>query len=105
MWREERVRNSVNPIRELFDAAAHGYAIKLACAGCRRERIFHAAAIWWHFRRKGFSERLRDIPRRFRCRSCDRRDPVMDLVRDAPTDTSLRLPPDQEWKRELSRRR
>src|SRR5688572_29425277 len=101
MWREEPVRTSVNPIRELFDAAAHGYAIRLVCRGCRRGRIFHAAAIWWHFRRKGLSELLRDVPGRFRCRECDRRDPVMDLVREEPNDVSLRLPANHEWKREL----
>src|SRR5687768_5025835 len=105
MWREERVRTSANPLRELFDAAAKGYAIKLACQGCRRERIFPAAAVWRHFREKGFSEMLRDVPGKFRCRVCDRREPIMDLVHEDPNDASLALPEAHEWKRELSRRR
>jgi hypothetical protein len=105
MWREERVRTSVNPLREIFDAAAKAYSVKLTCRSCRRERILSAAAIWRRFRRKGYSELLREIPAKFRCRVCDRREPVMDLVHEEPNDTSLPLPTDQEWKRELGRLR
>jgi hypothetical protein len=105
MWRETGPRISANPVRDLFDAAAQHYAIKLTCRGCRRVRVLHAAAVWWHFRRRDYSERLRDVPGKFRCRACDRRLPSMDLVHEAPDDTSLPMPDDLDWKRELRRRR
>jgi len=98
-------RISVNPVRDLFDAAAHGYSILLTCRGCRRTRIFHAAAVWHHFRRRNFPDHLRDVPRRFRCRVCDRRAPALELVHESPDDASLPLPTALEWKRELRRRR
>ena len=104
MWRQA-VRDEPNPTRELFDAAAKGYSIKLTCRGCRRSRTLHSAAVWHHFSSRGFSEWLRDVPKRFRCRVCGRRAPEMDLSYDQPNDTSLPLPSDQEWKRELRRRR
>jgi hypothetical protein len=105
MWREKDLRQSANPVRELFDATAQGYAIKLSCPGCRRTRIFHAAAVWHHFRRKGFSERLRDVPKKFRCRICERRTPIMELVHEEPDDMSLPMPGELVWKHELRRRR
>ena len=105
MWQDDDVRISANPVRQLFDAAAHGYTLRLACRGCRRSAMFSAHAVWWHFRRKGWPEWLRDVPRRFRCRDCGRRSPSLELVRAEPTDTSLPLPGKYDWKRELSRRR
>jgi hypothetical protein len=105
MWRDGGPRISANPVRDLFDATAHGYAIRLTCRGCRRARIFHAAAVWHLFERKGFADGLRDVPRRFRCRVCDRRGPVLELVHEEPNDSSLPMPSQTEWKRELRRRR
>ena len=105
MWRDGETRVSANPVRELFDACAHGYAIRLTCRSCRRARIFPSAAVWHHFRRKGFSEWLRDVPAKFRCRVCDRKAPYMDLVHEEPNDLSLPLPSNSDWKRELRRRR
>jgi hypothetical protein len=105
MWRSDPVRDSANPLRELFDAAVRGYAIRLACRSCGRVVIFSPHAVWHHFRRKGFSERLRDVPRRFRCGGCGRRAPEMDLVHEEPTDTTMPMPSKAEWKRELGRRR
>ena len=105
MWREREARVSANPVRELFDACAHVYAIRFTCRGCRRARVFPSAAVWHHFRRKGYSERLRDVPDKFRCRVCDRKRPAMDLVHEEPNDRSLPLPSDSDWKRELRRRR
>lgn len=107
-WRQARpdgLRTSANPVRESFDAAAQGYTLKLSCGGCGRVRVFHAAAVWRHFDRKGWSPWLRDVARRFRCRVCDRRMPRLELGHDEPTDTSLPLPDPYAWKRELSRRR
>jgi hypothetical protein len=105
MWRDGEPRISANPIRDLFDAGAHGYSIKLTCRGCGRARIFHAAAVWHHFQRKGFAQGLRSVVKRFRCRVCGRRAPVLDLVGEAPNDNSLPMPSESEWKRELRRRR
>lgn len=104
MWREETPRTSSNPLRELFDAALRGYAIKLTCK-CEHVVVLHPHAVWWHFRRKGFSERLRDVPGRFRCQRCDGRDPDMQLVHEPVTETLLPLPTELEWKQEMSRRR
>jgi len=104
-WRDEGPRISANPVRDLFDACAHGYAIKLTCRGCHRQRIFNPHAVWWHFRRKGYSEWLRDVPGKFRCRVCERRRPTMDLVHEEPNDPSLPMPNEDEWKRERRRRR
>jgi hypothetical protein len=105
MPRNEAVRYKANPLRELYDAAAQGYSIKLACRGCRRVRVLYPHAVWHHFRIKGFSERLRDVPARFKCRVCERRGPHLELVHEEPTDHTLPLPSQQEWKRELRRRR
>lgn len=99
------VRISANPVRQLFDAAAQGHNLKLTCRGCGRAAVFGAHAVWRHFRRKGWSEWLRDVAKRFRCRVCDRCGPHVTLVRDEPTNRSLPQPDKYEWKRELSRRR
>ena len=96
---------SAYPLRNLWDAAVRSYCLKLTCRGCRRARTIHAAAVWYHFGRKGWPDRLREVPKRFRCRVCDRRGPRLDLVHDAPDDTSLPLPPEHEWRREQRRRR
>jgi hypothetical protein len=105
MWRDGDPRIPANPVRDLFDACAHGYSLRLTCRGCRRTRIFHSAAVWHHFKRKAFADGLRDVPRRFRCRVCDRRGPALVLVHDEPDDNSLPMPSETNWKRELRRRR
>lgn len=102
---ETSLRTQANPVRDLFDATAHHYAIRFTCRGCRRVRIFPAAAVWWLFHRKGWTDWLRDVPKHFSCRVCERKVPVMDLVEEAPNDTSLPLPGETDWKRELRRRR
>lgn len=98
-------RQLVNPVRDLFDATAHHYAIKLTCRGCRRQRVFAAAALWWHFTRRSIPDWLREIPKKCRCRTCGKRGPHLDLVQEEPNDHSLPLPSEHEWKRELRRRR
>jgi len=101
----EHVRTQANPVRDLFDATAHHLAIKLTCRGCRRQRILPAAALWWHFTRRGIPDWLRDVPKKCRCRDCGARGPSLDLVEEVPNDSSLPLPSEQDWKRELRRRR
>ena len=99
------VRELANPVRDLFDATAHHVSLKFTCRGCRRTRIFPAASVWWLFRRKGWTDWIRDVPRHFRCRVCDRRHPMLILVNEAANDTSLPMPSELDWKQELRRRR
>jgi hypothetical protein len=105
MWREQGPRDSANPVRDVFDAAAHGYNLKLECGGCRRGQVLDAHAVWHLFQRKRWRDLLRDVPARFRCRGCGRKSPRLDLVHDDPTVTDLPMPSEAEWKRELRRRR
>ena len=102
---EEDSRDSVHPLRSLFDAAARGYAVRLACSRCRRAAVLDAHALWHAFRRKGWSQRLREVPRRCRCRGCGTRGPRLALVHEPATDRSLPMPPLHEWKAELRRHR
>ena len=105
MWREKGPRDSANPLRELFDAAARGYNLKLSCRGCGRAEVLNRFAAWWLFRKRGWRDWLRDVPARFRCAGCGRKAPELDLVLDDPTTAALPMPPESEWKRELRRRR
>lgn len=104
MWRDQ-ARDSVHPLRTLFDAAARGYSVRLACRRCGRVAVLSAHALWYHFRRRGLPLALRAVPRACICVRCRRRRPALDLVHDPPTDTSLLPPPLHEWKRELTRHR
>ena len=107
MWREKGPRYSANPIRDTFDAAAHGHNLKLTCGGCRRAVVLNRFAVWWLFRQRGWRDLMRDVPARFRCRGCGRKPPKLDLVQEDPTPGSLAVPgtAEEEWKRELRRRR
>jgi hypothetical protein len=105
MWREKGPRISANPLRELFDAAARGYNLKLTCRSCGRVEVLNRFAVWGLFQRKGWREWLRDVSARFRCGRCGRKSPVLDLVYDEPTSTELPMPSESDWKRELRRRR
>jgi hypothetical protein len=75
------------------------------CRGCGRAEVLNRFAVWWLFKRKGWSDRLRDVPTRFRCAGCGAKAPEPDLVHDEPTSTALPVPAEAEWKRELRRRR
>jgi ribosomal protein L37AE/L43A len=105
MWREQGPRYSANPIRDVFDAAAHGYNLKLTCRGCRRAEVLHSAAVWHLFQRKRWRDLMSDLSGHFRCGGCGRKDPKVDLSHDLPTSTELPMPWESEWKRELRRRR
>jgi hypothetical protein len=104
MWRDV-ARDSVHPLRTLFDAAARGYSIGLTCRGCRRAAVLDAHALWWQFHRHGRSDALRMVARHCACSACGRRGPILDLVREAPTVTALPMPPLHRWKAELRRHR
>ena len=92
-------------LTDLFDATAQHYELKFTCRGCHRATVFVAAAVWALFDRKGWRDNLRDIPAHFRCRVCDRRNPILELVNEKPTETTLPLPSQERWKREQRRRR
>lgn len=105
MARDNGVRDSANPVRDLFDATAQHYALKFTCRGCRRQRIFASASVWWHFKKRGLVDWLRDVPKKFVCKQCGRRGPTLDLVQEGATDTNLPFPSETDWKHELRRRR
>ena len=99
------------PLRELFDAAVRGRSVKLTCPRCRRAAILSSHALWWLFERKGWAARFADVRRRCFCIMCLHRTgekvrgAELELVDDPPTDTSLPMPSEMDWKRELRRRR
>jgi hypothetical protein len=102
---------SAYPLRDLFDAAVRGRSVRVTCRLCGRSAVFSSHALWWLFRRKGWRDGFEDVRRRCLCLLCLHRSgrkvrgPELELVSDGPTDTSLPLPPELDWKREVRRRR
>jgi hypothetical protein len=102
---------SAYPLRDLFDAAVRGRTIRLTCRRCRHAAVLDSHAMWWLFHRKGWPDSFADVRRRCLCLMCLHRrgekvrDPELELVADAPTDRSLEMPSEFDWKRELRRRR
>jgi len=107
MTRDRVARYSANPIREVFDAAAQGYNFQLTCRGCGHAEILNRFAVWWLFREKRWRDRITDVPPRFRCGKCGSKRLGLVLVQEDPTTYALAVPAgaEQEWKRELRRRR
>lgn len=103
------VRDTVNPVSNLFDAASHRRNIRLSCPRCVHSEVYHSAALWKLFVRNGWSDELRFVACRFYCPTCKREHglkikPVMALVDEDQT-IALPLPDRAEWKRAISRRR
>ena len=102
---------SAFPLRDLFDAAARGRTVRLTCPECGHSAVLSSHALWWLFHRKGWVDTLREVRRRCLCIMCLHRrgekvrDPELDLVDEPPTDTSLPMPSELDWKREVRRRR
>jgi hypothetical protein len=101
---------SAYPLRDLFDAAIRYSAVRLTCPRCRHAQVFRAAALWWLFQRKGWQDRFPEVRRRYFCRMCwqrhgDKIHADIALVNEQPTDDSLPLPSELDWKRERRRRR
>jgi hypothetical protein len=102
---------SAYPLRDLFDAAVRGRSVRLTCARCRHGVVFSSHALWWLFRRKGWVDTFPEVRRRCLCIMCLHRrgikvrNPELELVDEAPTDSTLPLPSELDWKRELRRRR
>jgi hypothetical protein len=99
------------PLRDLFDVAVRGRAVKLTCTRCGHGTVVSSHALWWLFHKKGWVDTLREVRRRCLCIMCLHRrgvkvrDPDLDLVDEVPTDTSLPMPSELDWKREVRRRR
>ena len=98
------------PLRDLFDAAVRYSAVRLTCPRCRHAQVFRSAALWWLFHRKGWKDRFPDVERRYYCRTCwhdhgEKIRATIGLVDEDPTDDSLPIPSELEWKRERRRRR
>lgn len=99
------------PLRDLFDAAVRHRTVKLTCRRCRHSNSFAAAALWWLFHQKGWKDRFVDVRRRCICLHCLHRfgekvrEPHLELVEEEPTDQTLPMPSELDWKRELRRRR
>ncbi|HEX8572492.1 MAG TPA: hypothetical protein VF759_07060 [Allosphingosinicella sp.] len=102
---------SAFPLRDLFDAAVRGRSVRLTCRECRHSAILSSHALWWLFRKKGWRDGLGDARSRCICLMCLHtrrrkvRNPEFELVLEPPTETSLPMPPEMDWKRELRRRR
>jgi hypothetical protein len=103
------VRDLVNPVSTLFDAASRHESIRMDCPECRHISIFHAAGLWHLFSRKSWDDGLRDVSKHFYCRVCLKRGekvvrPRVMTCPDEPT-IHLPLPSNTEWKNAISRRR
>jgi ribosomal protein S27AE len=102
---------ALHPLRDLFDVAVRGRAVRLTCSRCGHGTVVSSHALWWLFHKKGWVDTLREVRRRCLCIMCLHRrgvkvrDPELDLVDEAPTDTSLPMPSELDWKREVRRRR
>ena len=99
------------PLRDLFDAAVRHGGVRLTCRACRHSAVLDSHALWWLFHRNGWADRFRDVRKRCVCLMCLHRRgekvrmPDLELVDEPPTDTSLPMPAELDWKRELRRRR
>ena len=103
-----RYRDGLRVATCLFEAAAWHYAVKITCS-CGHSVSFNPHGLWWHFRRNGLPDDLRNIGASFWCRPCTARRghrvrPVqVELVRESETDFRLEMPDEREWKREVNR--
>ena len=93
----------------IFEAAAWHYAIQPVCSQCPHSAIFHPHALWWHFRKRGWDERLGAARARFWCRKCGERmgqrvrPRLLELVRETEDMICLEMPSEAEWKRAVNR--
>ncbi len=99
------------PLRDLFDVAVRSRAVRLTCTRCGHGIVFSSHALWWLFNRKGWVDTIREVRRRCLCIMCLHRrgtkvrDPRLEPVDEPPTDNSLPVPSELDWKREVRRRR
>jgi len=102
---------TVNPFRDLYDAAVRYPSIKLTCCRCRHTAIFSTHALWYHFDQKGWRDDFRQVQRRCVCLVCwfhggeKVRNPDLEFVNEPPTDARFPTPPEFAWMQERRRRR
>lgn len=102
---------TVNPFRDLYDAAVRYSAVKITCCRCRHVTIVGTQALWYHFHRKGWRDDFREVQRRCVCLVCwmssgERvRTPDLEFVNAEPTETRFPNPPEITWMQEKRRRR
>jgi ribosomal protein S27AE len=105
------IDGSPHAVTNLWDVGAHHLNLKFTCGRCGHSRVFHAAAVWWLFRQRGWNEHLSQVRQRFVCGACwaahrvRARAPRMEVVKEDHEAPSLPLPPEREWKQESKRRR
>lgn len=103
------IDGSPHAVTDLWDVGAHHFNLRFTCRRCGHWRVFHAAAVWWRFKCKGWSGHLSQVPRHFVCSVCWRahrlkvRGPDMKLVKE--DHEPLPLPSEKEWRQEAKRRR
>jgi ribosomal protein L37E len=103
--------SSVNPFRDLYDAAVRYASIKFTCRRCGHATIVSTHALWYLYAKKGWADRFKQVQRRSICMVCwfERgekvRNPDMEFGHWEPTDTRFPMPSEFEWKAEMRRRR
>ena len=55
------MRELVNPIADLFDAAVRHMTVQLRCPRCGWTAHFDPHAMWWLFDRKGWDDRISQV--------------------------------------------
>jgi hypothetical protein len=103
------LNGSPHAVTDLWDVGAHHANLKFTCRRCGHWQVFHAAAVWWRFKQRGWSGHLAAVPQRFFCTVCrkvkrEKVRPHMEIVKELENG-NLPLPPEQEWKQEAKRRR
>lgn len=92
----------------IFEAAALHYSLKVACSRCPNATVFEAAGVWWHFRRRGWSDHFDHAAAHFWCHRCaigglQRVRPLRpEAVRERYA-KALAPPDEREWKRAIRR--
>ena len=95
----------------LWLCALYRRSLHLRCPACQHQRLIDAIPVWWLFKRRRWSETLRDVPPRFYCSRClaDRgrrtRGPRLTISLDPAEPCDLPYPDEREWKRMVSRYR
>ena len=93
---------------DLFECGRLDIAIKLTCPVCQHARSIDAFALWYLFTQRGWSPKLKDVSKRFRCIPCGlakrRIRPVLEFGKDAAIDDILRRPSERDIEAEVKRR-
>lgn len=101
------MRETANPIWNLFDAALRHRSIRVECSCCPNTAVFNAAGLWWHFHQKDWASSIRAAGNHIYCEPCRERTgckmrPRVSLT-EAPSNRYLEEPTDLEWKQACAR--